>query len=217
MSEQSQPRPESTSVTRSLLDRKRLLLMLVALLLEFGIFFAGLLTPVSVSTQQSLANATTSQFGLARSGSVTQLAEFIFTHNLAIGLAEMVPLLGAFLFVFSVYSTGLAAQAIVAASGYPSQWGAVIFAFPYSLVELSAYAVAVASGSMLLFAWRRKRLRGEIRVFVAEIAAVALVLLVAAFMEAATIRVSWILGLALWLPTGLGLAVIIVATGRSNS
>lgn len=205
------PEPSAAS---EILSRRRLLLVLAVLLVEFGIFFVGLSTPMSVSTREALANQTGNQFGGIQSGTAAQVAAFIFTHNLSIALGEMVPIAGALLFALSVYGTGLAAQALVVSQGLPVQWGAVIFAFPYSLVELSAYAVAVVSGSMLIASWRRRRLRRELRVFLLEGVAVAAILLVAAAMEAATVKISFLLGFALWLPTGVGLAAIIILAGR---
>jgi hypothetical protein len=212
--ESSPEQQEEQSTASELLDRKRLILVLGVLLLEFGIFFVGLFTPVSGATRQLLANETGSQFGGVNSASTVQLVLFIFTHNLTIALLEMIPVAGALLFAISSYSTGLAAQALVVSQGYSAQLGAVIFAFPYSLVELSAYAVAVVSGSMLLVAWRNRRLVRELKVFVVEGAVVATILLIAATMEATTVRVSLALGFALWLPTGLALGAIIVLALR---
>jgi len=203
-------------VKAELLDRRRILLVVAVLLVELALFASGLLTPLSNSAQQSLANQTNSQFAQVESASPIQLAVFIFTHNLMIALIEMVPVLGAFLFVLSVYSTGLAAQAIVVSQGLPSQFGAILFAFPYSLVELSAYAIAVGAGIMLLVSWRRKKLHREIKVFALQGVVVAAVLLVAAAMETAT-DISPLLGFALWLPTGLALAGIIVLSERNRT
>ncbi|HKT22093.1 MAG TPA: hypothetical protein VJR06_05745, partial [Nitrososphaerales archaeon] len=204
----------SRSAASEVLSRRRLLLVLAVLLVEIGLFFVGLLTPLSDATRQTLINQTSSQFGEVQTGSTVQLVGFIFAHNLFIALAEMIPVAGALLFAVSVFSTGLAAQALVASQGLPAQWGAVIFAFPYALVELTAYAVALASGFMLLSAWRRGRLRRELKVFALEGAAVFVILFIAAAMEAATVKISFILGFALWLPTGLALAVIMVMAGR---
>jgi uncharacterized membrane protein SpoIIM required for sporulation len=209
----SEERPRS--VLAEVLNRRRILLVVGVLVVELALFAVGLLTPLSNSAQQSLANETSSQFSGFRSASPEQLVVFIFSHNLSIALAEMVPLLGAFLFVLSAYSTGLAAQAIVASQGLPGQFGAILLAFPYSLVELSAYAIAVGAGIMLLVSWRRKRLRRELKVFFFEVVVVAAVLVVAATMETAT-EFSPLLGFALWLPTGLVLAGIIVLSWRKQ-
>lgn len=208
--------PEQDAVSE-ILSRQRLAFVVVALLVEAVLFFVGLFTPLSGPARQSLANQTSSQFGNLTAGPPAQLVAYIFTHNLSIALPEMIPIAGALLFGISVYSTGLAAQALVASQGLPAQWGVVIFAFPYSLVELTAYAVAVVSGFALLAAWRKGRLRRELRVFVLEGVAVTCILLVAAAMEVATVRVSVALGLALWLPTGLALAAAMVFAGRRRA
>lgn len=209
-----EPIPENRSVLSELLSRRRLVLVAVVLFVEVAIFLAGLLTPMSPSTQQSLANSTGGAFGIVQTGTPAQLVAFIFAHNLLIALVEMVPVLGALLFVFSIYSTGLVAQALVVSQGQPAQLGAAILVFPYSLVELSAYALAVGAGIMLLLSWRRKRLRREIRIFVLEGLGVVAILFLAAVMETTTIKISPLLGLALWVPTGIALAGIIVISER---
>jgi hypothetical protein len=206
---------EPKGAVSELLARQRLTIVLVILLIEIGIFFAGLLTPISISTQQDLSNATNTQFGPFASASPAQLVVLIFTHNLAIALAEMIPVLGAVLFGISVYSTGLAAQALAVSIGLPSQGGAIIFAFPYTLVELSAYAVAVGAGVMLMVSWRRRRLRSEIKVFGLEILEVVAILFIAAAMETTTTRISFLLGFALWLPTVLSFAWLVNLTRRN--
>jgi len=213
------PTPSPPEVPRSaraeLMDRRRLLLIFVVLVVELALFGVGLLTPLSNSAEQSLVNSTNSEFAGLQSAGPEQLAFSIFAHNFTIALIEMIPIVGAFLFVLSIYSTGLAAQAIVVSKGLPPAFGAIIFAFPYSLVELSAYAIAVGAGVMLLVSWRRKRLREEARVFCLEVAAVAIVLLLAATMETATNFLP-LVGFALWLPTGLAIAGIIVLAARTR-
>jgi uncharacterized membrane protein SpoIIM required for sporulation len=204
------------SAVDELFDRRRLLLILGVLIVELVIFASGLLTPLSSSVQQSLQNQTNTQFGAVPTATAPQLVSLIFTHNLAIGLIEMIPVLGALVFVYSIYITGLVAQVIAVSAGYPSQFGVILFAFPYSLVELSAYAIAVGSGIMLLVSVKRKRFRRELRVFLLEMAAVAVVLLAAALMETAT-RFSPLIGFSLWIPTGLAAAGIIVHSRRRRT
>lgn len=197
-----------------ILSRRRMFLVLAALLAEIGLFAAGLLTPLPDATRQALANQASSQFGGVQNRSAVQLVGFIFSHNAAIAIPEMIPVLGALLFVVSVFSTGLAAQALVASQGLPASWGALIFAFPYTVVELTAYAVALVSGFMLLVAWRKKRLRRELKFFALEGLGVLAILVVAATMEVITVKVSPASGFALWLPTGLALAGVLVFAGR---
>lgn len=204
------------SLPAEFFDRRRMLLILGILIIELAIFSVGVLTPLSSSTQRALANETNSEFAFVPSATPTQLIVFIFTHNLSIALAEMVPIFGAFLFVLSVYSTGLASQVIVVSKGLPTQFAAILFLFPYSIVEFSAYAIAVGGGIMLLVSWREGRLRRELRVFALEAALVAAVLFVAAMMETAT-NFSPLLGLLLWLPTGLVLAGIVLLSRRRRA
>lgn len=194
-------------------DRGRMLLFLGVLVVELAIFATGVATPLSNSAQQTLVNETNSQFAGFQSASPVELVVFVFTHNLLIALAEMIPIAGAFLLVFSVYTTGLAAQVIVVSKGFPAEAAAILFAFPYAIVEFSAYALAAAAGIMLLISWREKRFRRELRVFVLEAVIVTIVLIVAAGMETVT-GISPLFGFALWLPTGAVVAGIILFARR---
>ena len=201
------------SLTSELLDRQRLLLVLGVFVIELLIFVSGLLTPLSTGEQQIIANQTSSQFAPIQSASLQEQVVFIFSHNLLIALAEMVPVFGAFLFVYSVHFTGLATQAIVAEKSLPGLAGLILFLFPYTLVELSAYAIAVASGVMLIWAGIIKHLMRELKVFVIEVGVIVSVLFTAAAMEAATSS-SWIVGIALWIPTGLAIVGLKILSTR---
>ncbi len=212
MAETHAPPPASErpwGILGELFERRRLLLFLAVLVIEFGIFAAGLFTPLSGQAQLDLQNQTNTAFASVPTATAPQLASFIFQHNLAIAAFELVPVLGALFFVYSIYVTGVVAQVIALGAGYPGQYGAVLFVFPYSLVEVSAYAMAVGAGVMLLVALRKKRLGRELRVFVLEMTAVVGVLLTAAVMETVT-RFSPVVGLLLWIPTGLAVAAIVV-------
>jgi uncharacterized membrane protein SpoIIM required for sporulation len=198
-----------------LFDRRRLLLFLGVFLVELALFGAGLLTPLPGSVQVALSKETNTLFGGVQSASPGEFVVFVFSHNLVIALSEMVPVLGAFIFLFSVYSTGVAAQVIAITNGYPSQFGVVLFLYPYSFVELSAYAIAVGAGLMLVLSWRRGRMLREFKVFVLEILLVVAVLIAAAAMETVT-RFYPSIGLVLWLPTGLALAIMVNASRRRS-
>ena len=207
------PAPRPRTLTSELFDRRRLLLMIGVLVVELVIFVSGLLTPLSSGEQQIIANQTSSQFAPIQSASFQEQVVFIFSHNLLIALAEMVPVFGAFLFVYSVHFTGLVTQAIVAEKNLPGLAGLILFIFPYSLVELSAYAIAVASGVMLIWAGIMKHLVRELKVFAIEGLVIVAVLFTAAAMEAATSS-SWILGIVLWIPTGFAVVGLKVLSSR---
>jgi len=200
---------------RELFDRRRLMVMLILLVLEVGLFAAGLLTPVSGSFRQAIQDQTSNQFASVPSATAAQLFSFIFVHNFPIALVEMVPLLGAIVFASSIYVTGVAAQVSVATQGYPGTFGGILLIFPFTFVEFAAYAMAVGAGVMLVLSWIRGRLRREIMVFSFEVLAVGIVLLVAALMETAT-KFSVLIGLALWVPTGLAALSIAAYSRRSR-
>ena len=204
------------SPSARLLSRGRLTVMAVAFLVELGIFIAGLLVPLGQETSGSLLNQTSGEFSAIQSAPPSQVVFLIFSHNAVIALVDAIPLLGALAFGSSIFSTGVLAQALLAPSGTPGIFGAFLLLFPYSLVELSAYAVAVGSGLMLIAAWAMKRLRSEALVLLEEVAVILVLLLLAASMEEVT-NVSPLLGLALWVPTGLavtGLATVIARRAR---
>ncbi len=207
------PRP---SALRELLGRRRLIFILAVLVTELAIFFIATSIPINPSTQQSLQNEAKSLAGTTGTLGPTALFYFIFTHNAMIALGEMVPVLGGLIWVFSIYATGQIIASVALSQGFPGLlYGALVLVLPFAIVELSAYAVAVASGTLLLVAWRRHRLRQELRVLVLEIGLVAAMLLTAAAMETITI-VDATAGFLLWIPTGVLVAALIWASASDR-
>jgi len=187
--------------------------MLAIFGVELGLLVAGLLVPLDQASKQSLASQANTQFSEINSAGPPQVIFLIFSHNALIALVEMVPVIGAILLVYSMYTTGLVAQALLYSKGVPGTFGLILLFLPYSLVELSSYALAVGSGVMLVVAWRRKRLRREATVFLMEMVAVVLLLVVAATMEEVT-NLAPLVGFALWVPTGLAVAGLAVVARR---
>ena len=210
----TQPRP---SAVKELLGRRRLALMLTVLLVELTIFFIATSVPMDRSTQQTLQNEAKNISGVSNSLGLMGEFVYIFTHNAAIAFVEMVPVVGGLLWVVSIYATGQIFQAVAISNGAPGTlYGLLLFFFPFAIVELSSYAVAVSSGLMLIVAWSRHRLRIETRVLVLEAGAVASMLLVAAAMETVTVF-SPVLGIALWIPTGFTIAALALISARAQS
>ena len=208
------PRP---SAVRELLGRRRLVIMLAVLLVELTIFFLAASVPMNAVTQQALQNEEKNITGVSNSLGPTGQFVYIFTHNAAIAFGEMVPVVGGLLWVVSIYVTGQILQAVALSQGAPGAlYGLLLLFFPFAIVELSAYAVAVSSGVMLIVTWRRRRLGSEIRVLVLEAGVVASMLLVAAAMETVTI-INPVLGIALWIPTGLTIAALALISARAQS
>jgi len=185
-------------------------------MMEMVIFFAAMVVPMDLATQQTLQQAANGIHNATSSSSPLVLVETIFSNNVRVALGEMIPARGAVLFFASIFTTGQIIQVIAISNGLPGVfYGLALFIFPFSIVELSAYAIAVGSGSMLVVAWRRKMLRSEARVFVLEVLAVVGTLLVAAAMETATLLEPTV-GLALWFPLGLFIAWLAIILRRGT-
>lgn len=198
----------------SFLDRGRLLLLLGVFVLELLLFFGAMVVPIDPSTQQRLQQAANSLQNSTSNQAPIAVLGLIFSNNVRVALAEMIPGAGALVFFISILNTGEVVQVLALSNGVPGVfYGVALFVFPFSIVELFAYALAVCSGSMLIIAWRRNRLRKEARVFVYELIGVVAILLVAAAMETITLLFPEI-GLALWLPTGLLIAWLAITLRR---
>jgi hypothetical protein len=194
------------------ITRQRILLLAGVFVLELVVFFAATVIPLSPAKAEGLRQLANSTF--PHGAPPLQTAADIFSHNLLVALMDMIPVVGAFVFLYSIFTTGQVLQAFALHYGIPAPLlGALLFVFPYTIVELSAYVLAVVSGSMLVVAWRRKRLRTETEVLVIEIVGVASMLLLAASMETMT-ELSPGLSLMLWLPLGLLIAWLAVALSR---
>ncbi len=206
---------EKPSAVRDLLSRGRLLLLLGAFALEMVIFSSALVVPIDPSSQQSLQQAVNNLRNATNAGPLGIMTE-IFTNNARVALMEMIPVFGPILFFLSIFTTGQVFQLLAISNGLPGMtYGLLLFVFPFALVELSAYAIAVGSGSMVLVAWRRKRLHSEFRVLVMEVLTVVVTLLLAAAMETVTI-LNPAGSLALWFPTGLLIAWLAIFLRRRS-
>jgi len=206
----SQEPPVQPSIEKDLMSRGRPLLLLGIFILELGIFFGAMSMPIDQATQRTLQQAANSLQNATTDQPAAAMLGIIFSNNVKVALAEMIPAAGAVVFFVSIFNTGQVIQVLAMSRGVPGVfYGVALFIFPFSIVELFAYALAVCSGSMVLVAWRRKMLHREARVFVLEIAAVVLILLTAAVMETVTLLFPAV-GLALWVPTGLFIAWLAV-------
>lgn len=196
------PRPRPSAV-EELLGRRRFVIILIVLIVELTVFFVATSVPIDAATQQALQNEAKNFTAATDSSGPTGLLINIFTHNAAIAFGEMIPVVGGLLWVVSIYATGQIIQAVALFHGAPGPlYGLVLLIFPFAIVELAGYAVAFGSGLMLIVAWRQRRLRNETRILVLEAGVVAAMLLTAAVMETVT-SINPVLGIALWIPTGL--------------
>jgi len=198
-----------------LVDRGRLLLFLGVFVLELLLFFGATVVPIAPAAQQQVQQAARDLQNSTAHQAPVAILGFIFANNAKVALAELIPGVGPVVFFISMVNTGQVIQVIGTSTGVPAALlGSLLFVFPFTIVELSAYALAVCSGSMLIIAWRRKTLHREARVFAYEVAGVVVILLLAATMETITL-LSYEVGLALWLPTGLLVAWLAITLRRT--
>ena len=196
-------------------DRGRLLLLLGVFVLELLLFFGATIVPIDPAARQQVQQAAKDLQNSAAHQAPTAVLGTIFSNNVKVALAELIPGAGAVVFFITMVNTGQVVQVVGLSSGVPGALlGSLLFVFPFTIVELSAYALAVCSGTMLVIAWRRKRLRKEARVFVYEIVGVVLILLLAATMETITL-LSYEIGVALWLPIGTLVAWMAILLRRT--
>jgi len=191
------------------------LLLLGVFVLELLLFFGATIVPIDPAARQQVQQAAKDLQNSAAHQAPTAVLGTIFSNNVKVALAELIPGAGAVVFFITMVNTGQVVQVVGLSSGVPGALlGSLLFVFPFTIVELSAYALAVCSGTMLVIAWRRKRLRKEARVFVYEIVGVVLILLLAATMETITL-LSYEIGVALWLPIGTLVAWMAILLRRT--
>ncbi len=204
-------REVQASLKKELMGRRRVILFGLALAIELTIFFGAMLYPIDPPRQQALVQQANTLIGSTSEQGSAGIFAAILANNMRVALLEMVPVAGAALFALSIFTTGQVIQALAVSSNLPGPvFGLALFFFPFAIVELSAYAVAVASGSMLLVAWRRRMLGKEVRIFALEMTLVVLAIIVAAAMETVGL-VDPFVSLALWLPTAAGIAALVFA------
>jgi uncharacterized membrane protein SpoIIM required for sporulation len=184
----------------SLASHGRLSFIGAVFVVEIAIFFVAMVYPISPSDQQNLLQQARDLISSTTSKGPLGLMLSIFANNVRVAFLEMIPVAGPLIFAYSIFVTGQILQAFAISSNVPAPLvGFFLFFLPFAVVELSAYAIAVSSGIMLLVAWRRKRLGSELKVFAVEALVVALVLITAAAMETVTIE-DPLLGFSLWIP-----------------
>ncbi len=197
-----------------LLERRRTAAYLVAFLVEIAIFFIAISYPVPSNRLPELQQEARNITSYAQTSGGFGLVGIIFGNNIRVALLEMIPVYGIIVFAGVMFETGQVLQVASYSTGVPGLIvGMALFLFPFAFVELFSYAIAVASGNMLVFSALRGRLRKEIRVYVLEAISVVLLLFLAASMETLTIM-DWRIGLVLWLPVIM--AIVWLAIYRSR-
>lgn len=203
------------SAADMLFDKSRVLFIVIVLAVEVALFILSIVVPANASFRQQLVVEGQNSLP-SLNVSVGSLVGLIAANNLRVALLEMIPTLGFVLLPVSIFASGVIVQGFAISKAVPPP--VVAFSYlllPFTFVELSAYAIAFVSGTMIIVAWRKGRLHQEARVFLLELAAVAIVVTVAAAMETITIFYP-IGGILLWLPLAGALVPIVMRIGKSK-
>jgi hypothetical protein len=201
-----------------LFARRRVLAMGIVLVITLALLLLAIVVPADPSFRQTLVAVGNSSLP-PQNVSAQALVSDIVKNNMRVALLEAIPAFGFFFLPLSVYASGVIIQGFALSANPPVSPSVAAFSYvllPFTYVELSAYAVAFVSGTMLLVAWGRKRLRLEVRVFVLELVAIAIILIVAAVMETTAI-LSPLVGVLLWVPLLAVMVPLILRIRRSKS
>jgi len=195
-----------------LLTPKRIKVFTVILVIQIGIFWFAAVYPIPLSQSIQISQTYNQQTQGIYSLNPSALWVEIVTHNAWNAAVELVPFVGGGVMAVAAVLTGqiLQAEAIAAGATYPTQNGLylaiTLFLFPHTIIEFSAYALAVTSSLFFFVAlFRRKEPTKEIvRTFARGIAATYFLLAIAAAIEVTIIN-SVIVGGLLWFPVWAGI------------
>jgi len=211
--EESPPTVPSKSAVEMLFDKGRLTFVIAVLVAELALFILAIVVPADTSLRQQLVTQGLQSLPSTNTSADALVGLFV-ANNLRVALLEMIPAVGFFLLPLSIFTSGVIIQGIAVSKAVSPVVVAISYMLlPFTFVELAAYAVAFVSGTMVFVAWRRKRLHREAMVFLLEVVEVAVILTVAAAMEAITI-VNPIAGLLLWLPMAGAIVFVVLRATR---
>ena len=169
---------------------KRILTIAAFFVLSILVTVAGILTPLSEEDVNFLGGQLDGTQQTIDSLPEMQQVSFIFGNNLMICLAGFVPIIGSPFECYVLYSTGVVISAYSIYENIqtsPLLLFFLLFLFPFTWLEFLAYSTAMAESFWL--AWRIIQRKGkrEIRNACILISICAVMLLVAAIIEAALI------------------------------
>ena len=169
---------------------KRILTIAAFFVLSILVIVAGILTPLSDEDVNVLGRQLDDTGQTIDNLPEMQQVSFIFGNNFMICLAGFVPIIGSPFECYVLYSTGVVISAYSVYKNLqmsPLLLFFLLFLFPFTWLEFLAYSIAMAESFWL--AWRIIQRKGkrEIRNACILISICAVMLLVAAIIEAALI------------------------------
>jgi len=163
--------------------------------------------PGEAQMYNTILNSTRSQVSGA---TFTEAFKAIFVNNLQVAWGGMLPVLGQLSFGVASYNTGRVIQVIAISDHYPPSVVLVLlYLFPHTWVEESAYPIATAAGLLAVTRWRSvspseftHRINWGSWRLIFAMGGVALILVAAGLIETAGLYIGT--GeLLLWIPVGV--------------
>ena len=164
--------------------------VMIVFFAELVYLFVGMTIPVSQSTINQISSQNSSLASTVASLAFLPRAFYIFFNNFRLGAIEIVPVLGWFIFGYSIYNTALAIEVLGIVQHIPG----VLISFtlltqPHTWLELPSYAIATTQSFYLVSTVaRRNRFRFEAARTGVIIVAVAIELILAALLESRLFR-----------------------------
>jgi uncharacterized membrane protein SpoIIM required for sporulation len=175
----------SDSQTGSLTRPRRILTIIAFFLLSATITAAGVLTPLSLEDSEAISEDLRQVQDEIKDMNLWQSTAFIFANNIKICLLMFIPAAGQFIGFYVLYNTGLVIGAESRVMGMPGMIVlAALFIFPHTWLEFTAYSIALAASSWLIWRLFKRQGKREIVETCKYLAICALILFAAAFIEA---------------------------------
>lgn len=166
--------------------------VLIVFAVELVFLFLGSAIPLSQSAANQINNQNSSLANTADSLGLLARALFLFSNNFRLAALELVPILGWFIFGYSMYNTALAVGVIGIVQHIPGPLVALsLLLEPHSWLELPAYAIAATQSFYLISTVaRRSRFKFEAARTGVVFLIVAVELIIAALFESLEISLA---------------------------
>ena len=169
---------------------KRLIIITVFFIISVVVTLAGTLTPLSAEEANNITKDVNQTFDVMRNLPAMNQATMIFGNNLFICLLAFVPIVGTFLAFYILYNTGVVIAALTYGQSNPSATFLQLLAMPFGWMEFLAYSIGISGGLWLLWRIIKRQGKSEIANACKCIAICAVILLGAAFIEAAIVAAA---------------------------
>lgn len=148
---------------------------------------AGVLTKIDLPTARNIINEMDELEKILRTTNID--IQLIFGNNLMYALGMFIPVAGPWLGFYVLYNTGVIISAFGTLYGVnPLLTFLMLFLFPHTWMEYTAYALAISESLWLIHAAVKHRFRDELMVMFMMVVLCNILLLVGAIVEVAMIE-----------------------------